>query len=76
MRAYVLKELVHDRSELLEQELGRRIYQEHFKRMRDIDLRISRISMNSPLTIETIASGVVGAGGVSAVAYLFKTEDR
>jgi hypothetical protein len=35
-------------------------------------VKLGRISMNTPLTMEVIVSGVSGAGIVTAVVYLFK----
>ncbi|MGW2143501.1 hypothetical protein ACWCOT_04260 [Nonomuraea bangladeshensis] len=43
---------------------------------RSSSLHTRRISMNSPLTIEAIATGVFGAGGLSAIVYLFKNPDK
>ncbi|MEU6410710.1 hypothetical protein [Microbispora sp. NPDC046933] len=39
-------------------------------------VRVERISMNSPLTLELLTTGVGGAGAVSAVVYLFKNPDK
>ncbi|NUP77580.1 MAG: hypothetical protein HOV96_08540 [Nonomuraea sp.] len=39
-------------------------------------LRVRRISMNSPLTMELLTTGAGGAGVVSAVVFLFKNPDK
>ncbi|MBF8191382.1 hypothetical protein ITP53_37920 [Nonomuraea sp. K274] len=46
---------------------------------RDLDLasiRLRHVSMNSPLTMELVTSGVSGADVISTVVYLFKHPDR
>ncbi|GAA1024663.1 hypothetical protein Aple_103580 [Acrocarpospora pleiomorpha] len=37
---------------------------------------VSRISMNSPLTVELATTALTSAGLVSAVVYLFKNPDK
>lgn len=41
-----------------------------------LNTRIGRISMNSPLTVELLVSGLGSAGVVSAVVYLFKNPTK
>ncbi|GAB1818242.1 hypothetical protein HerbRD11066_14060 [Herbidospora sp. RD11066] len=37
---------------------------------------VSRVSVNSPLTVELLITGVLGTGGVSTLVYLFKNPEK
>ncbi|MER5643939.1 hypothetical protein [Streptosporangium sp. NPDC002524] len=41
-----------------------------------VTVRVSKISMNSPLVMELVTTGVGGAGVVSAVVYLFRNPGK
>ncbi|MEO3860133.1 hypothetical protein [Acrocarpospora sp. B8E8] len=45
-------------------------------KQRELGIRVDRLYLNSPLTVELIASGTLGAGVLTAFVYLFKNPDK